>query len=1130
VYRAADDTLVLSPSDLTAFLACGHLTQLEQLVARGVRERPERHDPELDVLRRRGDEHEHRELARLRALDLHVVEITSRGPSPDELRAAEAETVAAMRAGADVVFQATFFDGRWRGHADFLLKVPGHTALGPWGYEVADTKLARRAKPEALLQLCNYAEHVARIQGEWPAEVEVVTGLGERSRHRVADIAAYYAVAKARLEAVVDGPPLATYPDPVAHCAVCPWAAECEARRRADDHLSLVAGMRPDMVLKLAEIGVTTASQLAVTEVGDPVPRMGQPTADRLRQQARLQLLQRGDGRIHHELLEPDGEIRGLAGLPAPSPGDVFFDLEGDPFAGDTGLEYLWGAWTSDGYIRWWAHTPAAEQAALEGFVDWVLARLTADPDLHVYHYAPYERSVLTRLSARYGTREAEVDRLLRGDVLVDLYRVVRQGIRLSTEGYGLKKLEPLWLAPEDRAGEVADGGSSIVAYEAWLDTGDQSLLDAIEAYNEVDCRSTGGLRHWLEDRRLELEFQLGEALARPEAPDSLPSESVVEEDEAIAALSERLLAAGPPAGTERDARELLVGLLGWHRREAKPEWWAWFDRLERSDADLVNDHESIGELEYVAEVGEVGRSVVHRYSFDPAQEHKAQSGSELVDPRTEKAYAVVAVDPLHGTIDLKRGKGNDAPHPRSLIPAPPFGDKVLREAVAEVARWIADNGFEGGWPHRAVRDLLLGRPPRVWGREHGAELALPGEHASDAARRLAIELDGGCLAVQGPPGSGKTYTGAALIIDLVKAGHRVGITASSHKAIGNLLDAVCRRAADEGVEPRIMQKASEDQRCSAELVQCASNAEIESALASGDVDVVAGTSWLFARPALAGTLRTLVVDEAGQLSLANVLAVSRAADDLVLLGDPQQLAQPSKGTHPPGVGLSALEHVLEGHPTVPPDRGLFLETSYRMHPDVCRFVSELAYESRLEPDPACGKQGVAAGPLVGGAGLRWLPVAHEGNRTRSAEEAEAVAAVVQALLDEPRPWTDVDGQQAWLTLDDILVIAPFNAQVASLAAVLPEGARVGTVDRFQGQEAPVVVYSLAASSADDVPRGVSFLYSRNRLNVAVSRARALAVVVASPALLTARVRTPAQLALVNGLCRYVELAEEVIA
>ena len=1131
------DTLVLSPSDLTAFLACDHRSALDRLVADGALTRPEQDDPELEVLRRRGDEHEQRELARLRAEGRSVVEIAVEGRAVEDLLAAEAATVAAMQAGAEVIFQATFFDGRWRGHADFLLRVETPSDLGAWSYEVADTKLARRAKPAAVLQLCNYSEHVARVQGVWPEEVEVVTGDGERHRYRVEDAIAYYRATKARLEASVDAPPAGTtYPHPVAHCSVCPWDPACDARRRADDHLAVVAGMRRDSSIKLGRAGITTMTALAASPEGDAISGMGLSTADRLRNQARLQLESRADGKIRFELLAPDGIDRGLASLPSPSPGDLFFDMEGDPWVGEHGLEYLWGIIEREGegdgtrFHAFWAHDEIAEKHAFESVVDFLIERLDEDPSMHVYHYAPYEETALKTLAGRYATREAEVDRLLRGNVLVDLYRVVRQGVRVSQEGYGLKKLEPLYLAP--REGEIKDGGSSIVVYEDWIESRDPALLEDIRAYNEIDCISTLGLRDWLEERRVELVAAHGEPIERPPTPEDKASDAVAEVDARTEELTRALLEDLPEEAEGRDddqqARWLLAQLLGWHRRESRPEWWAWFDRLEKSDEELVNDRDCLGEITFVAEVEDLGRSAVYRYTFDPHQEHKFKVGDKVVDPATKKgAGEVLAIDLGAGVVDLKRGRSGGWPHPRSLVPPSPIDNRQLQDAVARIATAVVEHPDGDPPQHRAVLDLLRGRPPRVHTQDLLEPLQRAGERGSDAVLRLVPDLLGATLAVQGPPGAGKTWTGAALIVDAVRRGKRVGVTAQSHKAIGNLLEAIARRAVDEDQPVRILQKATEDQRCTADGVLCAEkNQDIDAALSLGEADVVAGTAWLFARPELDGVLDILVIDEAGQRSLADVLAVSGAAVDLLLLGDPQQLAQVSKGAHPAGAEASALQHVLAGAATVAPERGVFLDRTHRMHPGVCDYVSTIAYDGRLESEPTCAGQVVAEGPLLHGAGLRWVPVAHEGNSTRSSEEAAVVAELVGSLLG--RTWVDAAGRQAFLTLADILVIAPYNAQVAELTDALPEGARVGTVDRFQGQEAPVVIYSLAASSTDDVPRGVDFLLSLNRMNVAVSRARALAVLVASPTLLRAPVSTVHQLRLVNALCRFVEDATEV--
>lgn len=1155
MHRSAVST-ILSPSDLVTHLACAHATELDRRVVEGELGRPDGHDPDLDVLRRRGEEHERDQLAAFVGAGRSVIEIRCAGSGVDDLLAAEADTLAAMRAGADVVFQATFFDGRWRGHADFLLRREAPSELGAWSYDVADAKLARRVTPSALVQLCAYAEQVARLQGVWPQELVVVTGDGVHHPHRSADVAAYHRLVKDRFERVMAGDLEPTPAVPVEHCGVCPWAPRCEAGWRAADDLRLIAGVGGGAAATLSAAGITTGALLAASADGAPVDGMQLEVTDRLRRQARLQLAQRHDGVVRHELLPPevaaaqaagrDGDgpgsaplpPRGLAALPAPSPGDLFFDIEGDPWVGDHGIEYLFGvvvaptaAQPAPAYTAFWGHDPAGEKLAFERLVDLVIERLDADPAMHVFHYAAYERSVLQRLAGRYDTRQAEVDRILRGKVLVDLYQVVRHAMLVSQEGYGLKKLEPLYLPADARSGEaVTDGGSSIAVYEEWLASGDPARLEEIRAYNEVDCRSTLGLRDWLEARRDELAHRTGSPVPRPEPVESRPSATVAEVDQRQAAAAAALLAGVPEDDGTRTpddrARQLLADLLGWHRREERPGWWEWFDRRAKDDDALVADREAIGGLVHLGPLDPARRPGVHRYGFDPGQDHKLPLGKDVHDPRTGRAAGrLLTLDVTGGTLELQRRAGGDQPHPTALVAPPPVGTKVLQEALLDLAGHVSARGLGGGGPWGAGLDLLLRRPPPAGpgGVQQG-----PGETAGEALVRISLSLGHGCLAVQGPPGSGKTHHGAAAVVSLVEAGGRVGITAHSHAAAGNLLQAVCAEAEQRGVPLRALQRCEADRDCAVPGVRrAATNPEVVEALAGGEVDVVVGTAWLFSRPELRGALDVLFVDEAGQLSLASTLAVSGSARGLVLLGDPQQLAQPSKGAHPDGSDVGGLDHVLAGAATIAPELGLFLDRSHRMHPDICRFVSTLAYDERLLPAAGCERCRVEDGPVVGGAGLRWSPVHHSGNRTRSVEEADAVAGIVASLLG--RTTTDRCGRSAEVTPDDILVIAPYNAQVATLASALPGGVRVGTVDRFQGQEAPVVIYSLAASSAEDVPRGIEFLLSTHRLNVAVSRAQALCVLVGSPILLQAPVRTPRQLRQVNALCRFVEQAQEVV-
>jgi uncharacterized protein len=1167
-----DGSPVYSASDLVAYLACEHLTHLERAALAGLTKRPNLPDPELDVLRKRGDEHEKRYLAELAADGRPVVVIDKDASAEDHVaslhEAAEA-TLAAMASGAQVIYQATFFDGRWRGHADFLLRRESPdrpSAFGAFHYEVADTKLARHVKASAVLQICSYVDQLTVLQGIQPEWLHVALGgsAHETVRLRVDDFMAYYRATKQRFEEAVGPsapapayPPLDTYPEPVEHCDVCRWTVECQARRRADDHLSLVAGIGRHQRRSLVERGVTTLAQLGGLELplAPPLEGSTEPTVERIREQARIQLEGRLERRMKYELLLPQAGAldpeRGLASLPPPSAGDLFFDIEGDPYAFEDGLEYLFGVMDADGawHAIWSSDgagdfTFAGEKAAFESLMDLFIGRLERFPDAHIYHFHSYEPSALKHLMGKHATREDEVDRLLRGGTLVDLHRIVRQALRASVESYGLKKLEPLY--GYQREVDLRDAGSSIVAFEQWLELGEGERpaadhLVRIERYNRDDVVSTRELRDWLEGRRLELATQVGQDIPRPSPREGDAPEDKAEELDRVAQLEARLTAAVPADPGERSAEEhgrwLLAQLLSWHRREDKATWWQFFRLLALSSSQLIEEPDPIGGLEPVEPLTDrdpKGKQV-WRYRF-PAQEYKVSARDVVYDPRknqlnptakyTEWEIGTVrAIDHAARTVDISRQA--DEAHPTDLVALDVFSTNLQRARLFEIGEWVAAHGIDAAGPHRAARDLLLRRPPRA-GQAAGAGLCGASETQLEAARRLALALDHGTLPIQGPPGSGKTYAGARMIVSLLRAGKRVGITAQSHKVIGNLIAAVLEAADEEEFEVVPLQKAEKDQKHPDDRVAVAKDAaHAASALAAGTASLVAGTVWLWASPKMADSVDVLFVDEAGQLSLANVVAASTSAASIVLLGDPQQLDQVLHGSHPPGAERSALAHLLDGAATIDPAQGLFLATTWRLHPDLCRYTSEAFYDGRLEPEPHLARQVVNAAGPAGGTGPRWIPIPHHGNDNESPEEAILVAELATKLVTQGGTWIGPKGVEQRIGWEQVLVVAPYNAQVGAIQRLLPPDARVGTVDKFQGQEAPVSIYSMAASSGEEAPRGMDFLYSGHRLNVATSRARCVAIVVASPDLPRVSARTVTQMRLANALCRFVEIAND---
>ena len=1112
--------LVLSPTDLVGHLACEHLTALELDVARGRRGTPEVDDPNADVIRRLGDDHEQAVLADLRER-FDVAEI----PAGLDPRQGELLTVDAMRSGAERIYQATLFDGRWRGHADFLIRNDERPSdLGLWSYDVADTKLARHLATSALVQMGVYGHRLTELQGVPPHRLTVILGTRDEVSIPFADVAAYVRRAMLRFESWLADPP-DTYPVKVRRCDICPWSQQCRRQWRADDDLIQVAFLRRDQRVRLREAGIATVSDLATADEARlaSLRSPGGAAVRRLAAQARLQVAARTLNVPPHEPVLPVEPGRGLALLPDPDEGDLFLDLEGDPFYSLQGLEYLWGISDADDrFTAWWAHDPTAERLAFEQVVDHIMDVWKRHPGMHVYHYAPYEPSRLKDLSQRHGSRLDEVDALLRGERLTDLYAVVRQGLRVGTDSYSIKALERLY-DPAARAGStVKDAGSSIVEYERWRAEGDQAILDAIEAYNRDDCISTRRLRDWLEDRRLELLLR-GVDVPRPTGGFAEP-EIHHHAPDPVAAEVEAALTDGLPADpSARDAAQrahaLLADLLQWHRRENRAEWWEYFRVRALSLDELLDDASVLSGLAAPQRVRVEQRSAVWRYTVPP-QECRLRIGDRVDHAGAEGSSTLVALDLERGVVELKRAQRNEYPHPSGLLPTAPVDTSALAAALLEVAGWVATHGIDAPGPYRGVRDLLLGHPPRLSGDEPLSHLDEPG---AAALARVAPRLTG-VLPVQGPPGSGKTYAGSHAIIAMIAAGRTVGICGPSHRAITNLLDAVLD-ADGSGVVRAVQKGDGGGTSRHPRAIVTGDNAAVEQALAVGTANLVAGTSWLFARPGI--DVDVLVIDEAGQLSLANTVAAGSGADALILLGDPQQLPQPAKGVHPSGAGVSALEHVLGHHDTLPSGQGLFLGTTHRMHPAVCAPVSELSYDGRLHPRDGLAAQLVGGAEPLAGAGLRWIPVAHTGRSVESPEEVAAITELIEQLAG--RPWTDAAGTVRSLGPDDILVVAPYNVQVSRLLARLDGRARVGTVDKFQGQQAPVVIVSLTTSSAADAPRRVHFVANRNRLNVAVSRARSLAILVGSPALLSSPVASLEQLQGVNALCRLVEHAHTVV-
>jgi uncharacterized protein len=1110
--------ILYSPSDLSSHSNCKHLTQLNKQHARGEIKDPEVFTNRVVImLQERGMDFEAKHLQQLREEGMEVIEISNEDPH------AEKKTIEAMASGADVIYQARLKEeGKWSGWADFLMKVKRPSNLGDWSYEVWDTKLANETKAGTILQIGLYSECVAQIQGIPPEYMGVIKPEGEE-HYRYDEHAAYIRLVKRNLEDAITNE-YETYPEPVNHCDICRWWKNCNAIRRKDDHLTFVAGMGKSQMKEFRLNDVDTLEKLANLLLPVPFdPTKGvKETYNKLREQARIQNESRHAGnKPIYETLDIE-EGKGLNKLPEPSANDIYLDFEGDRMVEPEGLEYMIGYVHKGKYHALWAKNEKEEKVIFEQFIDFAVALKEEDPTLHIYHYAPYEVTAFKRLMGKYASRENEIDTFLRSNTFVDLYNVVRQSVRASVEKYSIKDLEIFF--GYERKINLRELSSFKSQLELLLQTGNIDKLtketaDAVQLYNQDDCESLVRLQEWLEGIREDL-IKKGADITRPEDGEGEASDNITAHQERIQSIMDALLEGISPIKAERtnieQARFILAHMLDWYRRERKSFYWEKFRLIELPEDELLDERKAITYLTYLDDKVKEKRSFVYSYRI-PNQECDLKAGDSLKTMSGGSFGSIFDLDIDNGRIRIKYGKEIEShEHPISVYSIKDISPGSKEDSVIKLAEWVVANGMDStDEKYRAARQMLMNNSPSL------REPLTNQEELLERTFEFASKLDHSYLPVQGPPGAGKSYTGSHLIYRLAKLGKKIGITALSHKVINNLLTKVWEVAQEDGSSIDMIQKVKPDDVGNAPWTIAKKEDLIVAAI--GNADVIAGTSFMWSKPQYEDSVDYLFVDEAGQLSLIDTLAVSHSCTNLVLLGDPQQLKQPQQGVHPDGTEVSALEHVLKGEKTISDEQGMFLAETWRMHSSINAFVSEMFYENRLQSKGHLDQQQII-GSKYDGAGLYLEEVEHTGNTNSSIEEVEKVVEIVAQLTRGDVQFINEKGEKATLTSADIKIITPYNAQVQAIKQSLPN-LEVGTVDKFQGQEAPVIIYSVATSSLEEAPRGMDFLFSPNRFNVAVSRARTRFIMVANPAIFEAECKSPYQIKLANAYCRFKEFS-----
>jgi uncharacterized protein len=1184
---------LITPSQLALFSRSPEIgAWWEELKAQGLFSQQQPATTPLDeLLFEQGHKHEEVLLDRLEDEGKDVFRqepVDPHGPPQEE---DYATTKAAMQQGRQYIHQAALKNGEIRGWADLLERIEKPSALGSWSYIPIECKLSSHPKPIYLVQACAYCELLEPILGHLPEHFKLYLGGGRFAEGEQGYLTArfwnWYQLLRRRYQtfrAAFD-PNQEPEDAPGDHGL---WEPFIEQRLQQKRDLILVAGLCGSQRKKLRNAGIHTIEQLAALPVQRRVPGVNDDLLKRFREQASIQLeTGANDERPASRMRPIEEQGRGLALLPAPDVGDIWFDMEGypDPIRGEK-LEYLFGACYRDQagelqFMPWWAHNTAGEKQAFDSFIQWVEQRRLQHPNLHVYHYASYEKTALGNLAALHQIHETLMDQWRATGVLVDLYPIVRRGLLLGADSYSIKKVERLYQPPRD--GDVETAADSVVQYAEWLRSGEPPIagdhphgsprLLAIERYNRDDCVSTARLHAFLVEKhqKLGLEFpssfdqkdgvvnesraedaveESPRAKASREAIESLmrSSQILLEElpeqhrvnpvpirpekvENRLLALSEADNSAGS-RGISLRSQRLLSQLLPFHVRERKVEWWDFYARLEQPLEDRLDDPEVIvaARLESDQSIQlPRSRQRLLTYSFDRNQPLKLNDGAGLSLYLTEAEIALAAkLDEETGTVvltlpdstqqtRLQSGRPVTIPEQTDLILFPPDISQHLRPHLAgQAQKWVEGQNLPATMQHLLERRRMAELEPINERTRQN-----PAGTAADLAAFLA-DADGIALSLQGPPGTGKTTVTAELIARLSAQGQRIAVSSNSHPAINHLLKQ-CQKAVDcRGGTAKVVKcmgsspRPDDESTFGGTAVSCALQKQLRPEMA-----VVGGTAFVFAKHD-ADPFDLLVIDEAGQVSLANLLAMARCARNILVVGDQQQLSQPTRAAHPEDSGLSCLDYMMANHAVVPPDRGVFLATSWRMPPVLTAVVSELFYEGQLQPASKNSDNQVDWDGQE--QGLVFEPVSHSDNSTVSEEEVEHIAALVERLHGRPYQRVRLDQGElktvkGVLTGKDILITAPYNMQVNRLQKRLGDKARVGTVDKFQGQEAPVAILSLTASDGDSAPRGIDFLLDPNRLNVAISRAQCLSIVVGSPQLAAGISNSIGNVQRLNRLC-----------
>ena len=1129
--KIKNDKFFVSPSDLNNFVACKY-TVLNEIKYHNkeIRKSPDKANDKL--WKEMGVEHEKRHYKILKEKYKKSITIKSDLNEKDRFD----ETIRAIQKGYDLIYHAYLIDDNLRGEADFLIKCDTKSDLGDYSYEVYDTKITRNLKPRHITQITAYSDMLGKIQNILPEKMYLIDGSDEYHSFKTIEYIDLFNHSKKEfIKFLSNISKEKIYPEKCSYCNLCDWKDECDKTWENDNYINLVAGSNKSQIEKLKKNKIRTVEQLSKTKLTAIDLKINSESYKKIQLQAQLQEEKRNTGEDKIVILDSDFG-KGFYKLPKPDEGDVFFDIEGYPRM-DRPFEYLHGLYYKDkGKLKFkdlWAknYDKESEKNIFIELINFLEKRFEEYPNAHIYHYASYEKRAIRELATSYSSEfpkgDIVNDDLLRKEKYVDLFSIVSQSIRTSERDLSLKSIEKFYNFK--RKADIVKADDSVIKYDNWIATKNEKYKQDIINYNEEDCISTYLLREFLvknKPENIDWFVKQEEITKEGEEPNKYrrKASNKLSREEVEVDLNNRL--EKKKNKTNKKFVENLKNFIGFHWKSNKPEFWEVFDRAEKTHLELEDDTECIANSVLIDDKPKVTEDgFIYSYRFND-QNYKLKEGKSAFDAHQIKGlgtiYSIEENFPDKNILKIlvsKRRKNVEMP---SLLTLGNTMPPQVHQHDQALNKFLEDYILNDGENYKSIMDMLERKEPDIKNIKSGSILIEEDKDLITQSIEIVKNLNNSYLTIQGPPGTGKTYTSAKIIIELMKAGKKVGVTSNSHEAIKTLLIAIEQQAIDQNYEFSGMRKSKSSDKHEWKFIR---NVTTGKPLNMESYSLFAGTSWFFVDPRMNKTLDYLFIDEAGQVALGTTIANATSADNLVLIGDQMQLSQPMRAKHEGYAKMSSLDFILGDDDTISADKGIFLNVTRRLNKKICNYISTSFYDSRLTSDPITETRSVnlKLNPIKD-EGLFYVPIDHNGCSQRSDEEADLVEKTYNKIINKEFKVGDTTGK---ISAKDIMVVAPYNAQANNIRERLKkkfkDDVRVGTIDLFQGQEAKVVLISMTTSDVESLPRHKDFFFSRNRLNVAISRAECVAIIIFNENLLLASASNIKEMKLINSFCKLLE-------